>query len=263
MRDGLQVVEVTPEELDQLPCCGIKRPDHEGRQCKLAWLKDHLQCGLRARILMTEDHRQCGYIEYLPGEHAWRTVAAPGYMFIHCIWTFYTKYQHKGNAVRLVESCIADARKARMNGVAVLARRRPWLASSELFLKCGFEVVEKVPPDYELLVTKFRKTAPLPKLLPSLEKRIEAYGPGLTIVSATQCPHAIRFAREIGEAAERDFGLKPKQVVLTSARDAQKAAPTPYAAFTIIYDGRILTDHQISKTRFGNIMRKVNSGNRK
>lgn len=27
-----------------------------------------------------------GFIEYLPGEHAWRAVHADGYLFIHCLW---------------------------------------------------------------------------------------------------------------------------------------------------------------------------------
>lgn len=62
-------------------------------------------------------------------------------------------------------------------------------------------------------------------------------------------------AREIGEAAERDFGLVPRHVVLRSCRDAQHA-PTPYAVFSVILDGKVVADHQISKTRFAKIMRQ-------
>ncbi len=253
--DGLQVVEVTPEQLLQLPCCGVKNTAHEGHRAKTAWLEEYLPKGLRARILLTEDNRQCGYIEYLPGEHAWRGVDATRYMFIHCIWTFYRKYQHKGNAARLVQACADDARKAKMHGVAVLARKKPWLASSELFVKCGFEVVATAPPDYELLVLKFRKDAPNPKLVPVSVRRQASYGPGLTIIHADQCPHAVKFAREIGEVAEREFQLKPKHALLKSCRDARNA-PTPYAVFSVILDGKVISDHQISKTRFRNIMKK-------
>jgi hypothetical protein len=176
-------------------------------------------------------------------------------MFIHCIWTFYRKYQHKGNAVRLVQACLDDARKEKMHGVAVVARKRPWLASSALFLKCGFEVVGTAPPDYELLVLKFRKNAPTARFLPVPESRLESYGPGLTVIRADQCPHAVRFAREIGEVAEREFRLKPKHVLLKSRKDARNA-PTPYAVFSVIMDGKLLSDHQISKTRFRNLMKK-------
>jgi YoaP-like len=253
--DGLHLVEVTPGQLGQLPCCGVKNTAHEGYRAKTAWLKEHLPGGLRARILLTEDDRQCGYIEYLPGEHAWRGVDAAGYMFIHCIWTFYRKYQHKGNAVRLVQACVDDARRAKMRGVAVVARKKPWLASSDLFVKCGFEVVATAPPDYELLVLKFRKNAPAPSFLPLPESRAESYGPGLTIIRANQCPHAVKFAREIGEVAEREFQIKPKHVLLKSCQNARNA-PTPYAVFSVILDGKVISDHQISKTRFRNLMKK-------
>jgi hypothetical protein len=255
MENALPIVEVTPALLDELPCCGIKNPEHEGFRCKREWLANQLQAGLRARILMTEDGRQCGYIEYLPGENAWRAVEAAGYMFIHCIWTFYKKYQHKGNAVRLVQCCIKDAKKSRMNGVVVIARKKPWLASSDLFLKCGFERVATAPPDYELLVLKFKKRAPNPHFLPSSPEQLKEYGPGLTIIRADQCSHSVRFAREIKEVAKREFHLKPNILVLQSCHQAQNA-PTPYAVFSIILDGELLCDHQISKTRSRNIMKK-------
>ncbi len=256
MKHALTVVDVTSGQLGELPCCGIKNVMHEGHRCKTTWLAEHLGAGLRAKILLTEDNRQCGYIEYLPGEHAWRTVDAAGYMFIHCIWTFYKLYQHKGNAIHLVQGCIKDARKAKMQGVAVVARRGPWLASSDLFLKCGFERVANAPPDYELLVRKFSKTAPDPRFLPAADSKMKEYGSGLTIIRANQCPHGIRFAREIGEVAEREFNLEPRHVILNTARDAQ-LAPTPYAVFSVIYNGTVLSDHQISKTRFRNIMKKI------
>lgn len=257
--DRLRLVDVTPDRLGRLPCCGIMNTQHEGHRGKTAWLKEQLRAGLRARLLVTEDDHQVGYIEYLPGEFAWRGVDAAGYLFIHCIWTYYKKYQHQGNAMRLVRSCVKDAREAGMRGVAVVARKRPWLASSELFLQCGFELVATAPPDYALLVKKFRTRDPDPTFLPVNAARLRRYRRGLTIVHARQCPHGIKFAREIGETAKRDFGLEPRHVVLRSCRDAQ-GAPTPYAVFSVILDGTVVADHQISKTRFANIMRRRQHG---
>jgi hypothetical protein len=254
--DGLHIVDVTAGRLGGLPCCGIMNTAHEGHRCKKAWLADQLGAGLRARILLTDDGHQCGYIEYIPGELAWRAIDAAGYMFIHCIWTFYRKYQHKGNAAGLVQSCIDEAKKARMRGVAVLARKKPWLASPDLFLKCGFEPAATAPQDYELLVRKFGKRSPDPCFLPIPPGRLGEYGPGLTIIRADQCPHGVKFAREIGEVARSEFGLEARQVVLRSHQEAQNA-PTPYAVFSIVYNGTLLCDHQISKTRFRNIMKKV------
>ena len=50
-------------------------------------------------------------------------------------------------------------------------------------------------------------------------------------------------------------------VDLESWSDAQNA-PTPYAIFALIYNGRLLADHQISRTRFRNIMNKCVTGGR-
>ena len=253
--DGLRVVDVTPERLAELPCCGITNPQHEGHLRKRAWLRAQLNSGLRARILLTEDGHQCGYIEYLPGEHAWRGIDAVGYLFIHCVWTFYKKYQHKGNATRLVEACVEEARKANMLGVAVIARKGPWLASRGLFAKCGFETVDSAPPDFELLVKKTKKNAANPRFRPIPPSRLDKYGSGLTIIVADQCPHGVKFAREIGETAESEFKLKPRFVVLRTFKEAQKA-PTPYSVFSIIYKGTVISDRQISRTRFRNIMKR-------
>ncbi len=257
----LRIVELTADGLGRLPCCGIMNTAHEGHRAKTAWLKEQLAAGLCGKLLLTKDGHEAGYIEYLPGEKAWRGVDAAGYLFIHCIWTFYRKYQHRGNAARLVRACVSDARAAGLRGVAVVAREKPWLASSDLFVKCGFEVVATAAPDYTLLARKFRKRDPDPAFLPVAEDRLKPYRRGLTIVHAAQCPHGIKFAREIAETAEREFDLRPRRVVLRSCRDAQNA-PTPYAVFSVILDGAVIADHQISKTRFRNILRHHSEGAR-
>lgn len=252
----IQTVDVTASNLLQMPCCGIKNVEHEGHVAKTAWLKRQLKNGLRGRVLLGEDGRQCGYIEYAPGEHAWRAVDAAGYMSINCIWTFHKKYQRKGHAKRLVRDCIEEAEEAGMSGVAVVSRRGPWLAGSALFLRCGFEVVETAPPDYELLAVKFREDTTPPRFRRIPENTPKKYSRGLTIISSDQCPHAVKFAREIAECALAEYGLKPRMVRMRSLRDA-RSAPTPFVVFSIYYNGRLLADHQVSRTRFRNIMKTV------
>ena len=247
------LVDVDRATVRDLPCCGVKDASHEGRCYKIRWLEEHFKLGLRAKVLLTPDRRQCGYIEYLPGEFAWRGIDARGYLVIHCIWTFYKQYQHRGFGARMVQACIDDATQGGMYGVAVVARHSPWLASPSLFLANGFECVATAPPDYQLLVRKTLPSAPDPAFRPAGEDALAKYRRGLTIVTAGQCPHVARFAREIAECAEQEFDLKPRIVSLRSHTDAQNA-PTPYAVFALIYKGRILADHQISRTRFRKIM---------
>ena len=60
------------------------------------------------------------------------------------------------------------------------------------------------------------------------------------------------WVKEIGDT------LRKKEISctiteLTTPAEAQMA-PSPYAVFTLIRNGRILADHYISKTRFMNIL---------
>lgn len=121
-----------------------------------------------------------GYIEYAPGEFAWRGVNAAGYMFIHCIWIHAKQYQRKGWGSLLVASCVDDAKKAGMSGVAALVREGPWMADRRLFLGNRFEVVDTAPPDYELVASRFDHRA----AAPSFRRNSSGarYGRGLTII---------------------------------------------------------------------------------
>ena len=251
-----RLIDVDAASFDALQCCGIKSPAHKGRQEKRCWLEANAQCGLRAKALLAPDGQPGGYIEYIPGEYAWRGVDAAGYMFIHCIWIYSRRHQRKGWGRLLVEACLEDAKKAGKNGVAVMVREGPWLADRRLFLANGFEPVDSAPPDYELLVRKFNKKAPDPAFKGGWDRKLKQYSSGLTIIRSSQCPHIAKFAADIAEAAEKEYRIKPQVVDLRSASDAQNA-PTPYAIFALIYDGQLLADHQISRTRFRNIMRKL------
>jgi GNAT superfamily N-acetyltransferase len=255
-----RLIDIDAAVFDNLPCCGITSRTHLGRQQKHCWLEVNAKFGLRAKMLLAPDGQPSGYIEYLPGEFAWRGVEAHGFMFIHCIWTFLKKHQRKGWASIMVEACLDDARKAGMRGVAVMVRDGPWLADRRLFLANGFEPADTAPPDYQLLVRKFENGTINPAFKKDWDKKLGQYSQGLTIIRSNQCPHIAKFAAEIIEAAEKEYGIRPTVVDLESWSDAQNA-PTPYATFALIYDGRLLADHQISRTRFRNIMkRNVRSG---
>lgn len=250
------LVDVDLASVQSLPCCGVKDSRHGGRCDKVNWLRAQMANGLRAKVLLTPAGRQCGYIEYLPGEHAWRGVDASGYLFIHCIWTHGNQTGEKGWGGRMVEACVTEAAGCGKLGVAVLAREGPWLAGPDLYLKHGFTLADMAPPDYQLLVRKFDARSDNPRMRTGWAERQKQYGEGLTIVLSDQCPHISKFASEIAESAARDYGLPPRIVELRSAEEAQ-AAPTPFSVFAVLYEGRVLADHQISLTRFHNIMKAL------
>jgi len=254
MTTDCEVIEITRDSLDAVPRCGIKNRNHPGFLRKTTWLESNLEKGMTAKVLLTPKGVQCGYIEYLPGKYAWRGIEADNYMVIHCVWTFFREYQHRDLAASLIQGCIDDARRRKMSGVAVVTRERPWLADSRIFRKMGFDLVDTAPPDYELLVYRLRNSAAPPRFKGNWEKRLQSYGDGLTIIRANQCPHTIKRSEEIAAVALKTFGLQARIVDLKTYRDAQRA-PTPYAVFAIIYDGRLVADHQISARRFTTLMK--------
>ncbi len=250
-----KLVDVGAAGFEALPCCGIKSPTHPGRQQKQCWLQANATFGLRARTLLAPDGQPAGYIEYLPGEFAWRGVEASGYMFIHCVWVYSRRHQGKGWGSVMVQACLDDAKNAGMSGAAAMVRDGPWLADRRLFLANGFEPVDTAPQDYQLLVRKVRSGAVNPAFKKDWDKKLGKYSRGLTIIRSSQCPHIAKFAADIVETAEKEYQIQPNVVELESWSDAQ-TAPTPYAVFALIYNGRLLADHQISRTRFRNIMNK-------
>jgi hypothetical protein len=155
----------------------------------------------------------------------------------------------------MLEACLDDAREAGMSGAAAMVRDGPFLADSRLFLANGFESVDDAPPDYRLLVRKFDPGAVNPAFKKGWDRKLAQYSQGLTIIRSSQCPHIAKFAADIAQAAGEEYHIRPTVVDLESWSDAQDA-PTPYAVFALIYNGRLLADHQISRTRFRNIMNK-------
>ena len=149
-----------------------------------------------------------------------------------------------------------DARDDKKYGVAVVNRKSSFMAGKEFFLTKDFEVVDKAPSDFELLVKKFDNKAPTPKFRPGREKQVQKYKKGLTIVRADQCPYTVKNVNEISELAEKKYGIKPRIITLKNYMEAQNS-PCAFGIFGIIYNGKLIAEHPISCTRFGNIMSKI------
>ena len=246
-----KIVTLTPENCLQLGCPCFLNPKQAGHQIKLEWLKERFDEGYTIKHLILENEKKPnGFIEYVPGEYAWRAVAAYDYLFIHCVWINPNKYKQKGYGSLLVEECLKDAQKQGKAGVAVITSDGPFMASKELFLKNGFEVVAQ-DDRFELLVKRLRKGS-LPKFKDWRQQLV--HYKGLNIVYSNQCTWVARSIDELSELI-KEKGLDLKITELKTAKEAQNA-PSIYATFTLIYDGKVLVDHYISNTRFLNIMKK-------
>lgn len=249
-----EIVDTDADNIYNYKICGYKNIEQEGYKLKADWLKKRFREGLKFKVLHSPEDGVFGSIEYIPGEYTWRAVDAKGYIVIHCIFIEKRKYKGQGYGSLLVEESIKDAKIQKMHGVAVVTRKGTWMVGKELFLKNGFEVVDTAPPDFELLVMKFNKKAPSPRFKGDWEKKIKKYGKGLTIIKSDQCPYIVKFMNEM-PATARKYGKKPEIVELRTCKDAQNA-PSAFATFGMVCDGKLIADHPISNKRFMNILEK-------
>jgi hypothetical protein len=250
----LQVIDTNSDNIHNYSFCGYKSIKQEGYRRKIDWLKQRFAEGMKFKVLYSENDGAVGFIEYIPGEYAWRAIDAKGYMVIHCIANYWRQHRNKGYGTLLVEESIKDAQKENLQGVAVVTRKGTWMAGKELFLQNGFEVVATAPPDFELLARKFTGV-PSPEFKGDRDRRLSQYGPGLTIICSDQCPYTAKAINEITVTAEEQYNIKPAIVELKTGKEAQDA-PSAFAVFGIVYNGKLVTDHPISNTRFKNIMDK-------
>ena len=250
----VQIIEMTSKDAGRVPLCGHKDPSKECYQHKFQWIKKRMAEGLKVKMLSMPDDGLVGYIEYVPGERAWRAVNSEDYMFIHCIY-MEARYKGRGYGTLLIRECLKDAEKAGMKGVAVVTRQGTWMVGKELFLKNGFEEVDKAPPDFSLLVKKFKASDPPPSFKGQWDKKKKKFGRGLTIITSGQCPHNAKMVNDIAKIAGDRYGIEPRIVEYKSCRQAQNA-PWPFAVSGVLYNGKLVADHPISGTRFQNIMER-------
>jgi N-acetylglutamate synthase-like GNAT family acetyltransferase len=249
----IEIIDTDASTICDHGFCGFRDAANEGYKRKTEWLKKRFAERLKFKVLQV-DGVDAGMIEYVRGEHTWRPVDAPGYMVIHCVMINKKKYKGKGYGMLLVEDCVADAKRAGMAGVAAVVSRGTWMASREVFLRCGFECVDTAPPSFELLAKKLR-TAPSPTFKTGWDRTLREYGSGLTIVKSNQCPCVARCMDDILRGC-KTLEIRPQVVELTTGSQA-RTAPSAYGVFNVIYDGKVVAGHPIGGTRFLNIMRKL------
>jgi hypothetical protein len=252
----ISFIDTTIDDVCRHGICGYKNIKRAGFPEKINWLRKRYPEGLKIKTLFSEKDGSQGMIEYIPGKYCWRPVDAADYMFIHCIFVGYKGiYKNKGYASQLIAECEKDAQKQKLKGVAVVTRKSSFMSGSEIFIKNGYSVVDTAKPDFELLVKKLVSNAPDPKFRTTGEAKLDKFTKGLTIMRADQCPYTVKNVKEISEAAQKLFGIKANVINLKNYQEAQNC-PCAFGIFCIIYEGSIIANHPISKTRFVNIMKE-------
>jgi N-acetylglutamate synthase-like GNAT family acetyltransferase len=230
-----EIIDVQARNVEQTGFfCYMSKRKTEGWKRKLLWLKARLAEGLKIKILKLPER---GFIEYVPGEYAWRAIRAKGYMVIHCLWVV-GRSRDKGLASALLEECIQDAKRAGMQGVAMVASEGSYTKWKKFLLKHGFETVDTAPPSFELMALKFGQ-APSPSFAKGWEKKARRYNKGLVILRSDQCPYFEDATQALLETAEKK-GIPSRVIELSTAKDVRALAPSPYGVMSVVLDGRVI-----------------------
>jgi len=233
--------------------CGIgclTNPKHQGHQPKVEWLKKRFAEGLRYLLYRDAKGKPLAFLEYVPGEYAWRPVDAKGWLFVHCLWVYPSGQKVGGLGTRLILACLDEAGQAEVRGVAAMVSEGTWMAGRQIFLKNGFVPVAEADR-FELVIHRLKK-GPEPRFR-DISGNLAKYK-GLHIVYGAQCPMLPKSVSDLEEMAA-EHGLDLKVTVLDSPEKAQRA-PSYYGVFNLVWNGRLLSDHYVSKGRFRNILRK-------
>ncbi|MBU1625920.1 GNAT family N-acetyltransferase [bacterium] len=254
MNKNIKIISLNEENLS-IYVKGVScliNPREEGVQKKIKWLKERFPEGLRVKLLYNEENKKVvGFIEYTAGEYAWRAIEASNHIFIHCIWIHAKKDQMNGLGSILIAESVRDAREEKKDGVVAISSEGAFMTGKNLFLRNGFISIAEAKPSFNLMVKSLKK-ASLPKFK-DYELQLKKYK-GLHIVYSNQCPWVARSIDTLRMTATKE-GLNIQINEIKNAREAQDA-PSIYAVFNLINNGKILADHYISQRRFQNIINK-------
>lgn len=210
MKEFFAIKTVNADNVDESGFfCYMSKRKEPGYKQKRDWLEARFAEGMKIKIIHEDGGRDTAFIEYIPGEYAWRAVNAKGYLFIHCLWVV-GKGKGKGYGRRLIEECVKDARVQKLKGVAMLTSDRTWLAGKDIFESNGFVEAGSAPPSFHLMVLRFG-SASAPSLPHNWEERARAFGRGLTVIRTPQCPYIENGARDILTFA-KEKGIRARTV---------------------------------------------------
>ncbi len=251
MNPHFTVVDITPSNVETETLFCIKNLKSPGFHRKKDWFTKRYEEGFRIHILKDPVGKMAGFIEYVPGEFAWRPIHAKDYMFVQCLMVYPNKHKNLGYGSALVNKVESAAKETGFSGVCTICSKGTWMANSELFLKLGFKNIEQ-KDRFDLLCKTWDTKVPVPRF-GDWEKRQRHYN-GWHLIYADQCPWHDKAVEAMWNTAQ-DYGVDLKLTCLDSAEAAQQA-PSGFGVFSLMHDGKLLEDHYLSATRFRNILNK-------
>ena len=220
-------------------CCAFSdKKCQEGYELKKEWLKKELDNGYVFRRI---DARAKVFIEYGPAEKGWAPIEAPNYLLINCFWVS-GKYKSQGYGKSLLQHAIDDAKAQNKNGLATVAGtgKLPFMSDTKWLLRQGFEVCQKLPNGFCLLVYRINLAANLPMFKESALSMEIQNSKGLKAYYSNRCPFTEYYVRtSLTETAQKRN--LPLEIVKIETMEQAQAAPTPATIFSLFYNGKLIT----------------------
>ena len=248
----MEIVTLTPENTSRHGFFCIKNPESPGFAAKQEWFTKAYEQGLQIQLYYSDDGRLAGFIEYVPGEFAWRPVEAKDYLFIHCLFIYPNKYRTSGAASALIAESVKYAKSMNLKGVCTLVSDGPWMARAKVFTKNSFQRVAS-KGRFELMALKFDPDEVVPELI-DWEKQLSKYK-GWHLFYSNQCPwhkKGIQVLEKVAREKNMDLTIH----CITSAAKAKKV-PSGFGTFALVSNGKLIEDHYISERRFRTILEKA------
>ena len=222
-------------------CCAIADKKHQvGVDIKKEWLKDRIGEGHVFRKL---DERGKVFIEFSPLETAWTPVIGDNYLYIYCLWVS-GSFKKKGYGKELLEYCIEDAKRQKKSGVCVISstKKKPFLSDKKFMVNYGFETVDTIANEYELLALSFDGSKPH---FTDAAKNQKIETEELTIYYGLQCPYIPNCIKEI-ETYCKANNVKLNLVKVDTLERA-KAMPCVFNNWAVFYDGKFETLQRLNE----------------
>ncbi len=222
-------------------CCAIADKKHQcGVEVKKAWLLDRLQEGHVFRKL---DAKGKVFIEYAPLETAWTPVEGTNFIYIYCLWVS-GSFKNMGYGKELLEYCIHDAKAKGKSGICVISssKKKPFLSDKKFLQRYGFETIDTVGDDYELLSLSFDQTQPH---FSKEAKKLAIDSPKLTVYYGLQCPYIPNCIEQIESFCELNH--IPLDLIRVDSLEKAKAVPCIFNNWAVFYQGKFKTLHLLNE----------------
>jgi predicted GNAT family acetyltransferase len=252
----MKIVKIDESNIDsEHICCAIgnDKTNKNRAETKKNWMKSQFENGL---IFKRLDDRGKIFIEYMPIEKAWKPIFGKNFMMINCLWVS-GKFKKQGIATKLLDEVIQDAKKQKMDGVAVVSstKVKPFLTDKRFFLHHGFEVIDTSEPYFELLALKFKKNAENPCFMEKSQKN-NLNKSGFTFVYSNQCPFMEEYVYILSEISEKE-NISSKIIKLSNFEEAQNLG-SPFGTLGIYYNGEFVTHELLSEKKFNKLLTELN-----